>query len=184
MMAPRSFTIDTSCVIHAAQTQAQAEYVNTLVNAALDGDVALYLTNAFDADMTRASAKNLAANLGWLAERPLISRVPGPFRLDYSALDGGDVLSDEHAALVTEIEQIVLPSQYQVGNVRAGNSEFMSQWARKVNDVQHLAAHLMAGNDAFVTTDSDDILRKRNRLHAATGIVVLSLREACVAIDR
>jgi hypothetical protein len=179
----RTFTLDTSCIIHAVQDQAQAEYIEALVEAARAGTVSLFLTVAFSADMSRASSENLDANLAWLAGRPIAADVPGPFRLDYSTLDGGDVLvSGEQAALITAIEHIVLPAAYQVGNLRADDPECMFRWSRKVNDVQHLAAHIMAGHDAFVTSDEDDILKKRDRLRSASGIVVLTLEEACTAI--
>lgn len=40
----------------------------------------------------------------------------------------------------------------------------MARWSRRINDVQHLAAHHMAGHDAFVTSDHDDIVSKREQL--------------------
>jgi hypothetical protein len=48
----------------------------------------------------------------------------------------------------------------------------MAALRRKVTDVQHLTAHLMAGHDAFVTSDHDDMLRKRGAIRSRTGIVV------------
>lgn len=142
----------------------------------------LFLTSAFDADMTRASSENLQANLEWLATQPVTRDVPVPFRLDYSMLGGGDVLvSDQHAQLITLIEQIVLPATYQVGHLDAEDPELMARWNRKVNDAQHLAAHLMARHDAFVTSDDGDILKKRERLKEATGLVILSIAEALAA---
>lgn len=181
----RRYTLDTSCVIHAVQQQAQASAVETLVDAARNNQVRLFMTNAFDADMTRASASHLQANLTWLAAQPVVQGVPGPLRLDYSTLGGGDVLASEaSAALATIIEQIVLPAEYQVGELRPDDPEFMAKWRRKVNDVQHLAAHLAAGHDAFVTSDEDDIVKKRDRLHAATGLVVLTPAEARAALTK
>ncbi len=44
--------------------------------------------------------------------------------------------------------------------------------------MQHLTAHVMSGHDAFVTSDEDDMLRKRDRLREVTGIVVLDPDEA------
>jgi hypothetical protein len=103
--------------------------------------------------------------------------------LDYSTLDGGDVLpSAEQGEMITKIEQIVLPERYQVGSVEADDPDFMAKWKRRVNDVQHLAAHLMAGHDAFVTSDQDDMLKKRDRLRSEVGILVLSLEEACAGL--
>jgi hypothetical protein len=54
----------------------------------------------------------------------------------------------------------------------------MARWRRKKNDVQHLLAHLIAGHDAFVTSDDDDMLKKRAELRARTGIAVVDPAEA------
>ena len=42
----------------------------------------------------------------------------------------------------------------------------MDKWSRKINDVQHLSAHSMAAHDAFVTSDEDDMIKKRVALQA------------------
>jgi hypothetical protein len=42
---------------------------------------------------------------------------------------------------------------------------------------QQLVAHLLAGHDAFVTSD-DDMLKKRAELRARTGITVINPVEA------
>jgi hypothetical protein len=175
-------TLDTSCVIHAVQKQGHAAAVENLVGAARTGRLALFLTAAFTADLSRASAANRGANLAWLAEQPILRGVPGPFRLDYSRLDGRDVLiADEQAVVITRIENIVLPHRYQVGRVNDADPDFAAKRNRKMHDVQHLAAHYMAGHDAFVTSDEDDILKKRGRLRRETAIVALSLDEAVAA---
>lgn len=44
-------------------------------------------------------------------------------------------------------------------------------------------AHRMAGHDAFVTTDYDDILRNRDLLKSAACITVWTLAEAVAAVD-
>jgi hypothetical protein len=46
------------------------------------------------------------------------------------------------------------------------------------DDVQHLVAHLIAGHDAFVTSDKKDMLKKRAELRTRTGIVVVNPAEA------
>lgn len=88
--------------------------------------------------------------------------MPGGFRLDYSRLGIDSVLlSDEQAAIVRMLDEILLPKRYQVGNLRADDEASMAKWRRKANDVQHLTAHLIAGHDAFVTSNDDDLLKKR-----------------------
>lgn len=178
------FTLDTSCVLHAVEQQEQAAAVERLADAARAGRVTLWLTAAFNADMTRASSEQLQANLTWLAGQPILQTVPGPFRLDYSDLDGRDVLvSDEQALVIGAVEDIVLSSVYRVGRLRADDQEVMARWSRKINDVQHLAAHHMAGHDAFVTSDHKDIVNKREELWERARIRVYTPGEAVQAIN-
>ena len=54
----------------------------------------------------------------------------------------------------------------------------MARNHRKVTDVQHLTAHLLAGHDAFVTSDHRDMLRHRQAIRSRTGIVVVDPAEA------
>lgn len=178
------FTLDTSCIIHAVQQQEHAAAVERLTDAARAGRVTLWLTAAFDADMTRAWSEHLRANLTWLAGQPILRAAPGPFRLDYSCLDGADVLvSDEQALVIDAVEDIVLPSEYRVGRLRTDDQRLMARWSRKINDVQHLAAHQMAAHDAFVTSDHDDILGKREQLWERVRIRVYTPDEAVQAVD-
>lgn len=53
-----------------------------------------------------------------------------------------------------------------------------------MHDVQHLMAHRMSGNDAFVTADAEDILRKAEPLREQAGIVVWSLVQALAEAER
>lgn len=180
----QTFTLDTGCIIAAVQQQKHAKDVERLTEAAREGKVTLWLTAAFAADQTRASSQNLRANAVWLATQPILQGTPGPFRLDYSRLDGPDVLvSDEQAAVIEAIEDIVLPAEYRVGQLRTDDERFMDKWSRRVNDVQHLAAHHMAGHDAFVTGDHDDIVKRRDELWERARILVHTPVEAVDAVD-
>lgn len=162
-------TLDTVCVSAAAQGGGHRAEIDQIVNLARAGRVGLWLTSAFDADQARASDENYQANMQWLSERPLIRQVPGPFRLDLSTLGGPDVLaSDEFAQADEKIKSILRPS-YKFGDA------FPS---RKVNDVHHLTAHLMAGLDAFVTRDEDDMIKRRQALRNDVGITVVTPAEA------
>jgi len=173
------FTLDTSGVIHAVQAQRYGPQVDELVELGRQGRVGLWITTAFGNDQERAPADKHQRNLAWLSERPLIGTVPGGFRLNYSRL-GIDtaLLSEEQAATVRTIDEILLPTRYQVGNLRADDEISMAKWRRKANDVQHLTAHLIAGHDAFVTSDDDDMLKKRAELQTRAGIVVVDPLEA------
>jgi hypothetical protein len=172
-------TLDTSSVIHGAQAQAYGPQVDELVELGRQGQVGLWRTTAFGNDQKRAPADKHQRNLAWLSERPLIGTVPGALILDYSQLGIDSVLlSEEQAAIAKTIDEILLPKAYQVGNLPADDEAFMAKWRRKKNDVQHLLAHLIAGHDAFVTSDDDDMLKKRADLRTRTGIVVVNPAEA------
>jgi hypothetical protein len=179
----QTFTLDTGCIIAAVQQQEHAEDVERLTNAAREGQVTCWLTAAFAADQTRASSEYVRANRAWLAEQPILQVAPGAFRLDYSYLDGPDVLvSDQQAAVIEAIEDIVLPPKYRVGQLPTDDEQFMAKWNRKISDVQHLAAHHMAGHDAFVTGDHDDIVKRRDQLWERVRICVYTPGEAVEAI--
>ena len=177
-------TLDTSCVIHAVHDQSQAGDVERLIDAAIKARVTLWLTAAFAADQALASSDHLHANLAWLAERPVNQAIPGPFRLDYSALDGPDVLIDESTSVaIGIIEKVLLPKRYRPGQIDGEDQQLMKRWRRKLHDVQHLAAHHMAGHDAFVTTDVDDMIKKRDELWKRASIRVVTPAEALALLD-
>jgi hypothetical protein len=107
-------TLDTNCVIHAAQGGDHQEQIDELVSLAQGGRVGLWLTSAFHEDQSRASGDRYRINLQWLSQRPHIGQVPGPFRLDYSTLGARDVLvADADAVADEEIKRILLPEQYR-----------------------------------------------------------------------
>ena len=70
-------TLDTSCIIHAAQGQHYQSQIDELVHLAREGRVGLWLTSAFHADQIRDSGEKLQNNLAWLAARPVV----GEFRV-------------------------------------------------------------------------------------------------------
>jgi hypothetical protein len=162
------FTLDTFCVIAAAQDQGYRDKVDQLVDLARAGHVELWLTSAFTYDQSTAPNDKRQANLQWLSDRPLIGSVPGPFRFDLSPLDGSDVfVSDEMAEADEKIKTILLAR----GQVAPGS--------RNIHDVHHLAAHLIAGHDAFITNDSDMLKPgRRELLRSQVGIAVLDPAEA------
>jgi hypothetical protein len=153
-------TLDTSAVIHAAQGQRYGPQIDELAELGGQGRIGISITEAFAVDQERASADQHKRNLEWLSRQPLIRRIPGPFRFDYSALDGPDGFpADEHAAADAALRQILLRGK--------------ASTRRKITDVQHLTAHRMAGHDAFVTSDEDDMLKRRTEIQARTGIMVV-----------
>ncbi len=152
--------------------------MDRLVELARRGRVELWITAAYDRDQERASPINSKANRRWLEDSPIRGVVPGPARLDYSVFDGPDILVDDDFGPVdAALRRIVLPGRLWVESMTE-RSTLGKRDLRKFHDVQHLGAHRLAGHDAFVTGDSDDILRKRDRITAQTGIIVWTLAEA------
>jgi hypothetical protein len=160
-------TLDTSSVIHGAQAQPYGPAVDELVELARQSRVGLWITTAFAVDQERAPADKHERNLAWLSDRPLIGTVPGPWRLGYSGLEASEGLGDDDGAATDGVlKEVLLP-----GKARTASR-------RKITDVQHLTAHLVAGHDAFVTSDHDDMLKRRVELRARTGIVIVDPAEA------
>ena len=171
-------TLDTSGVIHSVARRAYAADVDGLVELAREGVVALWVSGAFGDDQSHPNNRHEAENRAWLEARPFIGVIATPFRLNHSRLGRGDVLSSaEYAQTTSVIERILLPPRFQPGNVQAETTA-TAQWARRLHDVQHLSAHVMAGHDAFVTSDEDDMLKRRDRLLAEAGVRVLKQHEA------
>jgi hypothetical protein len=167
MAAMLRLTLDTNCVIHAAQAQAYAPQMAELRALNRDGRVSLWITEAFTVDQERASADKHRLNLAWLSEQPVMERVPGPCRRGYSRRGGPDLRTDaETAAVDAALCELLLPGKATVAS------------RQKITDVQHLTAHLMAGHDAFVTSDRDDMLDKAEAIRRRSGIVIVNPVEA------
>jgi hypothetical protein len=170
----RRFTLDTSCIIAAVKGEPAARDIEQLAELARSGQIDIAITSGFDVDQRRASDERRRANLEWLSRAPILS-VPGPFRLDMSTFDAPDVwVEDDTAEVDKVISTIVLPNGVQPEDA-----------GKRMQDVHHLTAHYMAKRDVFVTSDDDDMIkkRKRERLRSEVGIVVLSPSEA-VALAR
>jgi hypothetical protein len=172
-------TLDTSTIIDAAQAQPRGPLILELVELAHQGRVGLWITEAFTVDQETAPANRHQRNLAWLSQQPVIGRIPGPWRLGYSGLEGPDGFTDDdHAAADLPLREIILPEELQRGRLDDNDPALLDLNRRKVTDVQHLTAHLLAGHDAFVTSDHDDMLRRRDAIRRRTGIVVLDPAEA------
>lgn len=171
---PLRLTLDTSCVIHAVAGQQYGPDVEELARLSSQGLAELWLTTAFDEDQERAGDARRAANLHWISQRPVLGQITQPLRLDYSSLDGRSVLIDERTADAGRaIEEIL-----GVGALDTSDSQSRARWRKKIRDVQHLTSHFFHDHDAFVTSDNDDMLKKRAELHRRTGIVIDSPAEA------
>jgi hypothetical protein len=172
-------TLDTSSVIHAAQVQQYGPQIDELVDLAHQGRVGLWITAAFTVDQETAPPDKAQLNLAWLSQQPVIGRIPGPWRLGYSGLEGPDGFADDdHAAADLALREIILTAQLQRGRLDENDPAQLARNRDKVTDVQHLTAHLMAGHDAFVTSDHHDMTRHQEAIRRRTGIVILDPAEA------
>jgi hypothetical protein len=146
-------TLDTNCVIDAAQGDARASDVERLVDLAVAGQVILFLTSAFELDQERASVRNRETNWAWLSnqpvidDQPVIARAPQPWRFNFSKLDdpGHGLLGDEAAPVVTRLEEILLTPAWRPGEFDADDPALQREFRRRVADCQHLAGHVMSG---------------------------------------
>jgi hypothetical protein len=181
---PLRFTLDTNCVIHAAQHGQYATEVANLVTIAQTGAIDIFLTGAFELDQEKAQTQNLVQNLEWLQARPVVTRVVQPWRFNFSPIGNpghGLVADAKQQALIKKLESIMLSAHLRPGQFDPETEpDLQEKFRRKVADVQHLGGHLMSNNDYFVTTDSDDMLseRKKARIFEASSIQVIDPIEA------
>jgi hypothetical protein len=177
-------TLDTTCVIHAVAGQSYAADVEELAGLCRQGRAEMWLTTAFDDDQESAGDVRRAANLRWISQRPVMGQIAQPFRLDYRPLDcPRSVLVDEQTRDACQaIEEILLPPSLRVGALDAGDGQLMARWRKRIRDVQHLASHFFAGHDVFVTSDDDDMIKRRDELRRRTGMVIETPAEAVLRI--
>ena len=91
---PLRLTLDTNCIIYAAQGGIYGAEVAKLVSLARMERAQLVLTSAFETDQEIASQPRATQNLLWLERHAsVLQRSPQPFRFDFSPLnDPGHVL--------------------------------------------------------------------------------------------
>lgn len=152
--------------------------VDELVDLARHRRVGLWITEAFTVDQETAPADRHQPNLAWLSARPVIGRIPGPWRLGYSGLGPDGFTDDTSAAADLALREIILSERLQRGRLDEHDPALLARNRDKVTDVQHLTVHRMAGHDAFVTSDDHDMLRHQEPIRRRTGIVVLDPAEA------
>jgi hypothetical protein len=176
-------TLDTTCVIHAVAGQRYATDVEELATLGEQGWAELWLTTAFDEDQETAGDERRAANLRWVSQRPVMGQISQPLRLDYSPLDDRSILVDDRTAdAVQAIEEILLPPDLRAGALDASDTLLMGRWRKRIRDVQHLASHFYHRHDVFVSSDDDDMIKKRDELQRRTGIVIDNPVEAVLRI--
>lgn len=170
---PIRFTLDTSCVIHAVSKQESGRDVEELVRLCAEGAGEAWLTTAFDEDQETAGEARRAANRQWITERPIAGWIGQPLRLNFSVLGGRSILIDARTEEACKaMEEVLLPPSIRGARLDAADAPQMDRWRKRVKDVQHLGAHVFYRHDVFVTTDVDDMLKKRDELFTRAGVLV------------
>jgi hypothetical protein len=124
-------TLDTSCVIDAAQAQPRGPQVDELVDLARHRRVGLWITEAFTVDQETAPADRHQPNLAWLSARPVIGRIPGPWRLGYSGLGPDGFTDDTSAAADLALREIILSERLQRGRLDEHDPALLARTATR-----------------------------------------------------
>lgn len=173
MKTPR-ITIDANCVINlfdlATTTATSVEELRTLIRYGLENKVELAITTRLEADLLRDRDEERRRRLLRSLEMfPVIGSIG---RWDVSGWDG-DFWPDERTGrLNEEIQRIVAP----------GLERTDRRYSNKVNDIDHLTGHALAGRDIFVTDDRG-ILGRRDQLRQGPGILVMSPAQCLLHVD-
>jgi hypothetical protein len=168
--AAMKLTLDTNCFINhfdlESATATSREEIAQLIKLATNGRAEIVITTRVEADLDQdKDDKRRAALKRNLAMFDVIASV---LRWNESSWDGCDFWVDEKAnALASEIQKVLFP----------GLSNEDKRYGNKIRDVDHIAAHVVAGRDIFITDDSH--LNRRAAELRKLGAVVMRPSE-CV----
>lgn len=158
-------TLDTNCIInhydsdHVSPTSRSE--IAEILEYGKSGRVEIAITTRAESDINQDPDQPRREKFKSILET--FSVIPSLGRPDESRWDQDVWADDKSAELVEEIRRIVFP------NLTSNHKRF----GNKIRDVDHLAAHTIAGRDAFVTDDSRDILKRADQLKGL-GILVMS----------
>ena len=154
-------TVDTNVLRDAVEPHRAGHAIATDILALHHaGKCEVRVTTRLDVDVGSDPLRELIASLDVL-DTPAVGTV---FRLDYSTLDGGDVLADEAwAREVDELMYLVFP----------GADPNSPRHKNRVADIDHLMGHKLSGRDVFVTNDKG-ILTHQEELRHRFGITVMA----------
>ena len=149
-------TLDTNVLVEFWKDRDKAATTKTLLDLAQSWLLDLAVTSRIGNDIPHSP---MADQLDELPEIG-VKGIGSPFRLDMSALDGGDMLgSDEFLDVVGQIED-----RFN----RQGRVKNRPDW----RDWDHIHGHYVKGRDVFLTWDRP-LLGAAPQLKAQLGIVVM-----------
>lgn len=170
-------TLDTNALIYAFDSghdsPVQLEEIESLFRHTFHGSVNLAITSAVIRDLDRDTNQDRRKQLLFAAAK--FPAIGAPFRAGLSKLGSDDMIVDEADRLVLDrIQQIVFP---------AGIDPDLASGPNKINDVDHLFAHLRERREIFVTMDRA-ILSRADLLDAELGLRVMTPRQALEVVER
>lgn len=173
MQTPR-ITIDANCVINlfdiATTTATSVEELRTLIRYGLENKVEIAITTRLEADLLQDRDEERRRRL--LQSLNMFPVIGSIGRWDVSGWDGDHWPDERTGPLNEEIQRIVAP----------GLERTDRRYTNKVNDIDHLTGHALAGRDIFVTDDRG-ILSRRDQLRHGPGILVMSPAQCVLHVD-
>lgn len=173
MKVPR-LTIDANCVINlfdlTSTSATSVEELRTLIRYGLENKAEIAITTRLEADLLQDPKEDRRRTLlNSLRMFPVIASIG---RWDVSKWDSDEWADGPNVRLNEEIQRILSP----------GLSAEDRRYNNKINDIDHLTGHVLAGRDVFVTDDRG-ILSKRDQLRQSPGIVVMTPAQCVAHID-
>ncbi|WP_085883713.1 hypothetical protein [Oceanibacterium hippocampi] len=172
MNRPR-ITFDTNCFINLFDRESRSatsvSEIEKLVCYAFDGKAEISVTTRLETDLEQD--KNEERRSAFIAMLKMFPVIPSIGRWDVSRWDEDFFAHQTSGRLNEEIRQILSP----------GLTPDSSRYSNKINDIEHLAGHVLDKRDIFVTDDKG-ILRKRDQLEGL-GIIVMRPSDCVAYID-
>jgi hypothetical protein len=165
-LPPPRLLLDNGCLI-AAQSAGERWHPAciALVEAGRSGRAHLMRSVTVEYDLETAGEPRRSERLAWLQANPFIERVPGPFMPGVTRIEWGDAyVGDEHRDPLARLHAIL---------GKPPDSERRAHF-----DYHHACTAYLRNADALVTTDNDDLLKKRDAVRVAVGLVILDPEEA------
>lgn len=159
-------TLDTNCIInlldHTSTSATSVEEITEIIQYGLNSNVNIVITTRVNSDLEKDKDEHRKKEL--LKRINIFPTIGAPFRLDESKLDSEDFISDEKTSQQeNRLIQIIFP------NLKRTDKHY----SNKINDIDHLIAHINDGRDIFVTDDGD-IIRKSNVMEQEFNIKVMN----------
>jgi len=159
-------TLDTNCVINLLDTNSRTrtsfEELTEIIRFALEGNLNIAITTRVDFDISKDREEKRRKRI---QEQINMFPVIGTgARFGITKFGGGDFfVGDEYKQIHDKLREIIYP------NLDIKDKRFTN----KISDIDHIAGHIKAKRDIFVTDDRR-LLKKSKLIEAEFGIKILS----------